>query len=164
MNEQTIRLIAEAVISSNKVLMTLVESLSHDDKAKVAEVVTQAVPTPEPTPAPASVQQVAAPAPVPVPAAPAPAPAMPAPPVFEAPAPTPAAPAPAPSNVQQMTAPFSDGNGLTKYVLESYKAMGPSKGPAIQELMTKLGYTNINDVRPEHYNALYQGVEALKVS
>lgn len=115
-----------------------------------------------PTPAPVQVvaAPVAAPAPAPV-AAPvaAPvvaAPAMPAPPAFVA-----AAPAPAAGNG---SAPFSDNKGLIDYVMGAYKAMGPQKGAAIQNVLTQLGYANINDVKPEHFGALYQGVEALKAS
>lgn len=84
------------------------------------------------------------------------APAMPAPPTFAPPAfaaPAPAAPA---------GAPFSDGAGLIAYVMAAYKEMGPQKGANIQGVLTSLGYQNINDVKPEHYAALYQGVEALK--
>lgn len=105
--------------------------------------------------APAPVAQVA-PAPAPVVAAPAPvvaAPVMPAPPSFVMAAPAPAAPA---------GAPFTDGKGLIDYVMGAYKAMGPQKGAQIQNVLVSLGYQNINDVKPEHYPALYTGVEALK--
>lgn len=89
--------------------------------------------------------------------APQAAPAMPAPPTFAPPAFTaPAAPA-APAG-----APFSDGQGLIAYVMAAYKEMGPAKGANIQGVLTSLGYQNINDVKPEHYAGLYQGVEALK--
>ncbi len=88
--------------------------------------------------------------------APSVASAMPAPPTFAPPAFTaPAAPV-APS------APFSDGQGLIAYVMAAYKEMGPAKGANIQGVLTSLNYQNINDVKPEHYPALYQGVEALK--
>ena len=96
--------------------------------------------------------QVAAPvvaAPVAAPAA-----AMPAPPSFAAPV---AAPAPA-------GAPFADGKGLIDYVMGAYKALGPQKGALIQNVLTQLGYANINDVKPEHYAALFQGVEQLKAA
>jgi len=97
-------------------------------------------------------------APAPVAAAPqftAPAPAaqMPAPPSFAAPAPV----------VQQASAvPFSDGQGLIAYVMDAYKSMGPTKGAGIQGVLTSIGVANINDVKPEQYGTLYQGVEALK--
>ena len=107
-------------------------------------------------PAPVAQAPIAAPAPVAAPApAPAPvaaAPAMPAPPAFVAPV-----AAPAPSG-----APFADGKGLIDYVMSAYKALGPQKGAQIQNVLTGLGYQNINDVKPEHYGALHSGVEALK--
>ena len=78
---------------------------------------------------------------------------MPALPSFAA-APTPAAPV--------QGAPFTDGQGLIAYVMGAYKEMGATKGAGIQGVLTQLGYQNINDVKPEHYGALYQGVEALK--
>ena len=103
------------------------------------------------------VRLVEAPQPAPVQAVPQPpavveAPVMPAPPVFIAPV---AAPAPA-------GAPFSDSKGLIDYVMSSYKAMGAEKGGRIQQVLVGLGYQNINDVKPEHYAALFAGIEALK--
>lgn len=59
-------------------------------------------------------------------------------------------------------APFTDGAGLIAYVMGAYKEMGPTKGAQIQGVLTQLGYNNINDVKPEHYGSLFQGVEALK--
>jgi hypothetical protein len=99
--------------------------------------------------APAASVTLTVPAPV---AAPAPVVAMPAPPSF-----APVAPAPAPAG-----APFSDPKGLIDYVMSSYKALGPQKGAQIQNVLTSLGYQNINDIKPEHYGALFAGVEALK--
>jgi len=104
-------------------------------------------------PAPAPVVQ-AAPVAAPVEAPVAAAPAMPAPPAFVAPAPV-AAPA-------VTGAPFSDPKGLIDFVMASYKALGPQKGAMIQGVLVSLGYQNINDVKPEHYGALFAGVEALK--
>ena len=88
--------------------------------------------------------------------APAPAPTMPALPTFAA--------APAPAAPVAQAAPFADGPGLIAYVMGAYKEMGPTKGAQIQGVLTTLGYQNINDVKPEHYGSLYQGVEALKRS
>ena len=88
--------------------------------------------------------------------APAPAPTMPALPTFAA--------APAPAAPVAQAAPFADGQGLIAYVMGAYKEMGPTKGAQIQGVLTQLGYQNINDVKPEHYGSLYQGVEALKRS
>jgi hypothetical protein len=108
-----------------------------------AKNVAPAAPVVNPAPAPAP-PPVAAPAPA--------APAMPAPPTFQ---PAPAAPAPT-------GAPFSDPKGLIDYVMSAYKALGPQKGAQIQQVLTGLGYGNINDVKPEHYGALHAGVEALR--
>ena len=113
---------------------------------------------------PAPVAQAPAPVVAPAPLAPpaaapvtAPAVAMPAPPSFVAPA---LATAPVPQAAAG--APFTDGKGLIDYVMSAYKALGPQKGAEIQGVLTGLGYQNINDVKPEHYGALYSGVEALK--
>ena len=84
---------------------------------------------------------------------------MPAPPTFTAPAPVAAPAAPVVSG-----APFSDTQGLIQYVMSAYQAMGPDKGSRIQGILTSLGCSNINDLKPESFGALYQGVEALKVS
>jgi len=155
MNDTTIQMIAQAVIANTKVIQSLIEALPHDAKTAVAEVVTVSAPAPvAPTPAPVV---KAAPAPVAAPVVAAPvvaAPVMPAPPAFVAVAPV-AAPVSA-------GAPFSDGKGLIDYVMGAYKALGPQKGAGIQSVLTGLGYQNINDVKPEHYPALFSGIEALK--
>jgi hypothetical protein len=127
-----------------------IEALTAAVIALTAKLESSNVSAPAPVaPAPAPVVQ-AAPAPVAAPVAAAPV--MPAPPAFVAPA-----PAPAPTG-----APFSDGKGLIDYVMGAYKALGPQKGAMIQNVLTGMGYQNINDVKPEHYAALHTGVEALK--
>lgn len=107
-------------------------------------------PTASVAPAPAPVVQVAPVAPAPVIAAPA----MPDAPFWPKTEAVVAA--------QTAGAPFSDGKGLIDYVMASYKALGAAKGSQIQNVLTGLGYQNINDVKPEHYGALFAGVEALK--
>jgi hypothetical protein len=108
-------------------------------------------PAAAPAAAPVAAQ---APAPVAAPVAVAPAPVMPPPPVFVAPPPpAPAAPA---------AAPFSDQKGLIDFVMGAYKALGPQKGAQIQNVLIGMGCTNINDVKPEQYGALYAAVEQLK--
>lgn len=93
-------------------------------------------------------------APVPAPAPVVAAPVMPPPPTFSAPpVAAPAAPA---------AAPFTDQKSLITYVMGAYSALGPQKGAQIQTVLTSLGCTNINDVKPEQYAALFAGVEALK--
>jgi len=96
---------------------------------------------------------VAAPAPVEVPAPVAPAPA----PVFQ-PAP---APAPVPP-VATAPCPITNQGQLVAYVMESYKTLGPVKGNMIQGVLAGTGNVNINGVSPEHFPAIYAGIEALK--
>ena len=135
----------EALTQAVQALTAQLQTSNVAPAAPVAQA-----PAPVVAPAP-----VAAPARAPVAAAPvAAAPAMPAPPAFVAPAP---AAAPAAGG-----APFTDGKGLIDYVMGAYKALGPQKGAQIQGVLTGLGYQNINDVNPEHYGALFAGVEALK--
>lgn len=129
--------IAELTEAVNRLITTL-----NSDPAPSVTPAAPAVPAPAPAPV------VAAPVvPVPVPAAPA----MPAPPAFVAPA------APVATGL-----PFSDAKGLIDYTMGAYKILGPQKGAAIQQVMASLGYSNINDVKPEHYTAFYQGIESLK--
>lgn len=97
-------------------------------------------------PTPPMVQQ-AAPAPV------ATAPVMPAPPTF--------APA-APVQAASAGVPFNDGKSLIEYVMARYKQLGPEKGAQIQNVLTGLGYQNINDIRPEHYAQFHAGVEGIQ--
>ena len=98
-----------------------------------------------------------APVVAPVVAAPAPVvatPVMPAAPTFEI-----------PQTITQIPlngAPFTDPKGLIEFVMTSYKNLGPAKGAGIQGVLTGLGYQNINDVKAEHYAALFCGIEALK--
>ena len=98
------------------------------------------------------------------PAPPAPAPIAPPPqPVVAAqmpPLPT-FAPPPAPV-AAATTVPFSNPKGLIEYVMTAYKVLGPQKGAEIQGILTGLGYQNINEVKPEHYPAIVENVEALK--
>ena len=140
--EAKIEALTQAVVA----LTAKLESANVAAPAPVAQA-----PAPVAAPAPVIVNQpLVTPAPV------AAAPAMPAPPAFVAPAP---AAAPVVSG-----APFTDGKGLIDYVMGAYKAMGPQKGAQIQTVLTGLGYQNINDVKPEHYGALFQGVEQLKAA
>ena len=110
-------------------------------------------PVAEPVAAPMSAPVVEAPAPVAAPAAPVAAPVMPAAPTFEPPAPA----APAASK-----APFTDGKGLITYVMDVYKQLGAEKGAGIQGVLTEMGLTNVNDVRPTEYDTFFAKVEALK--
>lgn len=135
-------------------LETKIEALTQAVAALTAQLQSSNVAPAAPVaPVAAPVVQAA-----PVVAAPlAQAPAMPAAPVFTAPAT--AAPA---ASLVATAAPFTDGNGMMQYVMGAYKTLGPQKGAMIQGVLTGLGYQNINDVKPEHYGALFAGVEALK--
>jgi len=125
-----------------------IEDLTAAIHALVAAMGARPVAAPAAAPAVVTITPVPAPAPV------AAAPAMPAPPVFEVPAPAPAPTLP--------KAPFTDQKSLIDYVMSSYKTLGVAKGAQIQQVLVSLGHQNINDVKPENYDALFAGVEALK--
>ena len=147
----------EALTQAVQALTAQLQSSNVAPAAPVAQA-----PAPVVASTPLAVATPVAPVPAPVVAA-APAPVtaspsnpMPAPPAIVAPAP---AAAPVASG-----APFTDGKGLIDYVMGAYKAMVPQKGAQIQGVLTGLGYQNINDVKPEHSGALFQGVEQLKAA
>jgi len=139
-------------------IVTLTAKLESSNVAPAAPVAPTPAPVVQAAPITVTVVDptpvVAAPLAQPAPVA---APVMPAPPPFVA-----AAPVTAPAPQAAGGAPFSDAKGLMDYVLASYKAMGQEKGAMIQGVLTTLGYQNINEIKPEHYSALYAGVEALK--
>lgn len=122
----------------------------------------------------APAQQMAATVPQQAPAAPAVDPAMNATPMGMVQAPVTQAQAapvqmpPAPSfmapPVQQAapTAPFTDTKGLIAYMTQAYAQLGPEKGALMQNVLTGLGYQNVNDVQPGHFPAVFQQIEALK--
>lgn len=143
-----IHIIAEAILANTQVLKMLVEKLPDAVRAEVAAVV-----------------EVAAPAPV-VTFTPAPAPvvmAAPAPVVEVAPAPAPVAVAPAPvAATTGKHASFTTQKELIAYVMDAYKAMGQVKGAQIQDVLNRVGIKNINEVNPSMYQALFDGIEALK--
>lgn len=141
-----------------------IEQLTKAVEALTAAMQNQVVPAPVHTVVPMAVTQPVVPQPPvnPYPNTPAvsmqpasapvaTAPAMPAPPTF----------APAPP-VQQAGVPFNDGKSLIEYVMGRYKALGPEKGAQIQNVLTGLGYQNINDIKPEHYAQFHAGVEAIQ--
>lgn len=137
-----ILVIAEAVLANIRVLEMLIHKLPDADRVAVAQVVNA-------TPANVVVATV-----------------TPAPAVVEAPAPVVAAPvapvvaAPAPMAVNPIAVPFTSQKELITYVMAKYKALGP-KGSMIQEVLNTVGVKNINDVKPESYKALFDGIEAL---
>ena len=125
-----------------------------------------------PITAPTPITAPAQPVSVPVAAVPAPvvaAPVMPTLPVFTPAAPTPTAPVmaiPTPVAVAAPTpavaSPFSDKNAMMDFVMTSYRALGAEKGAKIQDVLTTIGYKNINDVPVEKWADLKAGIEGLK--
>ena len=133
--------------------------------AKSLELIAAALTAKNANPTP--ITAPAQPVPVPVVAVPAPvvaAPVMPALPVFQAPVPV-ATPVPAPvvAPVQALTpSPFADKNAMMDFVMTSYRALGAEKGAKIQDVLTTIGYKNVNDVPVEKWADLKAGVEGLK--
>ena len=126
---------------------TLIDSINKQGiRAPIAPMVAPVAVAAAPVAAPVAVV-----APV---AAPIAAPVMPAAPTFDIPQ--------AITQIPQNGAPFTDPKGLIDFVMTSYKNLGPAKGAGIQGVLTGLGYQNINDVKAEHYAALFSGIEALK--
>lgn len=160
LNDKTIQTIAEAILANTKALQSLIDSLPREAQAAVGAKIEQSKPAAPVAQAPAPVVTQSAPAPAVAPVTvptPAPAaPAMPAAPVF---APAPAAPAPTAPAVE---VPFSDNNGMTQYVLNVYREIGPQRAAGIQAVIQQLGVTNINDIKPEQYGQLWAGVEAVR--
>jgi hypothetical protein len=127
-----------------------IENLTNAINALVAAMGARPVAAPAP-----AVVTITPTSPMPAPAPVVAAPAMPAPPVF-------APPAPVAPTATLPKAPFTDQKSLIDYVMSSYKTLGVAKGAQIQQVLVSLGHQNINDVKPENYDALFAGVEALK--
>ena len=115
-----------------------------------------------PAAAPAQPAQTFAPPPAPAPAAPSfpPAQAPVAPPSFAPAMPAPPSFAPAPAAAPAL--PFSDLNGLAKWATEMYHDLGPEKGMQIQSVLTSLGANGMGDIKPEQFQAFFNGVNALR--
>jgi hypothetical protein len=139
--EQKIEALTAAVVA-------LTNKLESSNVAPAAPVAQVAAPV-------AQVPQMPAPVLENIPAPAGTMPVMPAMPNFAAPVAAVAAPV-------ASGAPFNDGPGLIQYVMNVYKEIGATKGAMIQNVLAGLGYQNINDVKPEHYGALFTGVESLK--
>lgn len=157
-----IHIIAEAILANTQVLKMLIEKLPPAVAAQVAEKVAEVNPTPAPAP-------VATPTPAPEPVMqqnPTPAPVAPAvtqtAPVTVTISPVETAPA-APATASPFKhAPFTTQKELISWIMDSYKVLGPTKGAQIQGVMDRIGIKNINDVQTSQYQALFEGVEALK--
>jgi len=118
-----------------------------------------------PAAAPAQPAQTFAPPPAPAPAAPSfpPAQAPVAPPPFAPAMPAPPSFAPAPAAAPAL--PFSDLNGLAKWATEMYHEIekaAPGNGMRIQSVLTSLGANGMGDIKPEQFQAFFDGVNALR--
>ena len=165
-NKSEIQIIAEAVLANARVLEALIAKLPDAVKVAVAAEVSKTTPAPAavqvPTPAPV----IQTPAPVTVTTSPA-MPAVPFPTEPAAPAPTPpAATVPTapvvPAAASPSKAPFTDQRGLVTYAMNKYKELGSEKGKQIQVILNGLGINNINEAKPDKYDAIYAGIEGIK--
>ena len=157
-----------ASIAKSLELIAAALTAKNANPTPITAPITTPITAPITTPITAPAQPVS----VPVAAVPAPvvaAPVMPTLPVFTPAAPTPTAPVmaiPTPVAVAAPTpvsaSPFSDKNAMMDFVMTSYLALGAEKGAKIQDVLTTIGYKNINDVPVEKWADLKAGVEALK--
>jgi len=153
--EEKIDGLTVTLMSLTDALNKLGAMLSGSQIVPPAAVLSSAPPAPaaaapvQPAFAPPPAAPAFPPAQAPV-AAPAFAPAMPAPPSF----------APAPAAAPAL--PFSDLNGLAKWATEMYHTLGPEKGMQIQNVLTSLGANGMGDIKPEQFQAFFDGVNALR--
>lgn len=155
-----------STIESN--LDSIAQSLKIIADLLTVQTATKAVtnaPVPQaPVAAPVQVAHAIAPVPVPVVAvSPDPVPAspmMPTLPVFTEV--VPAAVQAGPTAPVTSDPAFANKQAMMDFVLSSYKALGTEKGAKIQDVLTGLGFRNINDAPPETWGALKAGIDALK--
>lgn len=175
MNDQVIIAVANAITAQAETLKALIEALPRETRKAVAEKVEKVKDTPKAAQVEVQVEQpviaVAPPPvvpqvvqavvqPVQVPVAPV---VAPAPVVSQVVEPVVAlAPVAAPAAAPQTACPITDHKGLLNYTMTRYRTLGPIKGAEIQQVLTGLGYSNINDVKQEHYAAYYAGCEAIQ--
>lgn len=70
--------------------------------------------------------------------------------------------APAVQTISATPTTFADHNAFVQYVMDSYRALGPIKGAAIQDVLGSVGVKNINDVKAGMYAQVKAGIDALK--
>ena len=165
-NKSEIQIIAEAVLANARVLEALIAKLPDATQQAVAAEVSKTTPAPAAVQAPAPDPVTQTPAPVTVTTSPA-MPAVPFPTEPAAPAPTPpAATVPTapvvPAAASPSKAPFTDQRGLVTYAMNKYKELGSEKGKQIQVILNGLGINNINEAKPDKYDAIYAGIEGIK--
>ena len=169
-NKSEIQIIAEAVLANARVLEALIAKLPDATKQAVAAEVSKTTPAPAAVQAPAPDPVIQTPAPVTVTTSPA-MPAVPFPTEPAAPANPVVQAAVAPSGqgavVQSAAAspskaPFTDQRGLITYAMNKYKEVGSEKGKQIQVILNGLGINNINEAKPDKYDAIFAGIEGIK--
>ena len=159
-----IHILAEAILANTLVLKMLVEKLPDAAKVELAKTVQEANPTPMTTPV-TTVPAEHAPVTVPVTVTVSPVVAA-APESIQEPIQstqkTVETPVVTENKSIQKTCPFVDQKGLIGYVMDAYKQMGQTKGAKIQDVLNTVGIKNINETRPDQYQALFDGVEAIR--
>ena len=58
-------------------------------------------------------------------------------------------------------APFNDVKGLMAYTMEKYKALGPAKGGAIQDVLNSMGCAALGNLQPAQYTEFHQKVSQI---
>ena len=165
-NKSEIQIIAEAVLANARVLEALIAKLPDATKVAVAAEVSKTTPATAPVQAPAPDQVIQTQVPTIVTTSPA-MPAVPFPTEQAVPAsippavPIPRAPA-APAVASPSKAPFTDQRGLITDAMNKYKEIGSEKGKQIQVILNGLGINNINEAKPDKYDAIFAGIEGIK--
>ncbi len=158
-----IALIAESVLANCRILELLIAKLPDAVQVEVAKEVAKVNPTPvqpvvQEAPAPVTVPTAAA-----IAASVAPTPvSIPPTPVVAAPTAGASTPTAAPAPAVPDEVPFKTHRDMTNWIMAQYKEMGMEKGKLIQNVLNEIGSSNINEVNPAHYAALYAGVMKLK--
>lgn len=183
LTEQTIQLVAQAVIANAKVLSDLIASLSEKDQGRVAEVVNSTPVTGQMTTPVTTVPASEAPLPQPaqaaaiptvmvtpvVQAAPVASNGMPPPPFPNVGAAPTVAAAPAPTVTAPVSSAGFEAAGITsmqkliQYSMDSYRALGEVDGKQLPVIMqTKFGTNNINNLPKEQWPLFWEAIEAFK--
>lgn len=155
---KSLEIIATYLSTTKNVQTTTIETTHAATPVPAAPV--PAVTVSAPSSAPDLVVPVAAPV-VAVPVVTAPVAAMPAVPVFTPAAPIPPVTVASAAPTTATVSPFKDKQAMMDFVIASYKALGAEKGAKIQDVLTGMGYQNINDVPEGQWGQLKAGIEGL---
>ena len=160
---QSLKIIADLLTVQTATKAVTNAPISQAPTVAPVQVAAPVTPIPEPVVVPSVVS-------VPVPAAVVPvelpkstaSPVMPPAPVFTPAAPTPTVTAVSAAPTPALESPFKDKSAMMDFVMSSYRALGAEKGAKIQDVLTAMGYQNINDVPADKWVMLKSGIEALK--